>query len=422
MNAGEWTEIAEVYTDAGVSGTTRDRPALQRLLADARAGKIGRVVCTKLDRMGRRAADILAIEDELDSYGVERTYINDAIDTSTHTGRLLRTVLAAVAELERDMIVERTKAGAVEKARRGGITRPRSVYGYRIAEVNSLTGAKGGLELDPETAAVVRRIFEAIAAGVSSNELARILTMEHVPTPRGAKVWWETTIRKIVRNPIYTGKATYGRLKNVKYKDENGRTKMRAVTNDPNKVIYIDAPAIVSEELAVAAQHQLTQNFQLSPRNTCREYLLGGGHLLYCGVCAQAGKAYTMRGYAVHGQFRRYRCTVMQETGRKTMHSVAAGPVEQAVWTTLAEALRDPSRLLADATALADSNTEQARAGGRARPAPEGSWRAGPRNRSVARPVPEAAPQRGPVRGQGSRAPGAAPGSGAPDRWVGGAP
>src|SRR5438094_9443511 len=56
-----WTEIDEVYGDPGVSGALRERPGLCRLIADAKAGTVGRVICTKLDRIGRKAAVILAI-------------------------------------------------------------------------------------------------------------------------------------------------------------------------------------------------------------------------------------------------------------------------------------------------------------------------------------------------------------------------
>ncbi len=93
--AHDWPDVAEVYADTGVSGATRDRPALNRLLADAKAGTIGRVIVTRLDRMSRRAVDLLAIEDALDQCGVERLYINDGIDTTAPVGRLLSTGRAA---------------------------------------------------------------------------------------------------------------------------------------------------------------------------------------------------------------------------------------------------------------------------------------------------------------------------------------
>lgn len=362
MQDSGWTAIDDgtgFYLDPGVSGATRDRPGLNRLLADARAGKIGRVICTKLDRMGRRAADILAIEDELEQCGVERVYIKDSIDTSTATGRLLRTVLAAVAELERDMILERTRAGALEKARSGSVQRARGIYGYRYIPVNKSTGENGRLEIDPETAPIVRRIFEDIASGVTSCALARNLTAEGVPTYRGAKVWWETTVRQIIYNSAYMGKATHGRLRTVK---ENGKTKQRK--NDPANVIYIDVPPIVSPGLAQAAQARLQSNKTFSKRNAKHEYLLNGG-ILQCGVLDEEGKpcGHTMTGYmATSKKHRRYRCVHMTETGRKAHHSVSADAVEEAIWGKICETLADPGVVLSEVKKLSDKSSAQATA------------------------------------------------------------
>lgn len=170
--ARDWGEVIEIYADAGVSGATRDRPALNRLLADAKAGTIGRVIVTKLDRMSRRAVDLLAIEDELDQCAVERVYIKDSIDTSSPTGRLLRTVLAAVAELERDMILERTRAGKAEAVRRGAVWRPRGLLGYTYVPSDKQTGRMARVEIDETTASLVRRLFAAVASGVSCRALA----------------------------------------------------------------------------------------------------------------------------------------------------------------------------------------------------------------------------------------------------------
>ena len=350
--AREWPEVAEVYVDPGVSGATRDRPALKRLLTDAKSGTIERIICTKLDRMGRRAADILAIEDELDVYSVERVYIKDSIDTSTPTGRLLRTVLAAVAELERDMILERTRAGKDEKILRGEVWRGIAPYGYRYIRVDKRTGTPGRLEIDPDASPIITRIFGSIARGTSTMALAKELTSEGVLTPNGLQTWGFSTILKIVHNPVYAGRATYGRMRTVR--TPTGKKLRQRRTEADTK--YVNVDPIVSTDLLNAAQQQLSRNHQLSDRNTKHEYLLGGG-LLRCAICG-----FTMSGSRSNGgKTVRYRCAHARADGSREMHSVSGAQVEAAVWDALHGMLRDPSRVLDDVQALADSSSTQAR-------------------------------------------------------------
>jgi site-specific DNA recombinase len=347
-----WPEIAEVYADPGVSGATRDRPALRRLLADAKAGTVERVICTKLDRMSRRAVDLLTVEDELDQCGVERVYIKDSIDTSTPTGRLLRTVLAAVAELERDMILERTTSGKMEALRRGDVWRPNGLLGYRYVPVDRQNGTKARLEIDESTAPLVRRIFTEVASGVSLRALAYKLNDEGVPPVRGGRMWRNNAVHRIVTNSAYWGKATYGRLRRTK---AGGKAVVRK--GDPEKILYVDVPAIVTPELAQAALAAVARNKALSTRNTKHEYLLGGG-LVRCGAVLDDG---TVCGSIMHGEAHRgrsYRCSGQSPTASRR-HSLPARALEDAVWNGLREAMLDPDRVLAEAQALSDESSVQ---------------------------------------------------------------
>jgi DNA invertase Pin-like site-specific DNA recombinase len=90
-----WQHVG-TYTDAGISGKREDRPQLQRLLADL--DSIDRLVIVKLDRIGRSARHLLELFDRLESAGVELVSLNDNIDTSTATGRMLPKLLAVLAE------------------------------------------------------------------------------------------------------------------------------------------------------------------------------------------------------------------------------------------------------------------------------------------------------------------------------------
>jgi len=353
--ARDWGEVADVYADPGVSGATRDRPALTRLLADAKAGKIGRVIITKIDRMSRKAADLLAIEEDLDQCDVERIYIKDSIDTSNPTGRLLRTVLAAVAELERDMILERTRAGKIEDVRNGAVWLTGRTIGYRYIPADKQSGRRAGVEIDEETAPLVHRIFTDVAHGISMNALARQLNAEGVPTMRGASMWRVCTLGKIIYNPLFTGQAAYGRMRNVK----TAHGTMTTRPADPAHVEYAAVPALVSPELAQAAQAMLARNRIKATRNAKRDYLLGGG-LMHCGVLLDDGQVCgsTMRGDAHHRGIQ-YRCSHVAPSGRNR-HSVPGLLMEETVRTALRTLIENPDTVLAEVEALSQDGAKRA--------------------------------------------------------------
>jgi DNA invertase Pin-like site-specific DNA recombinase len=118
--------IATEFVDHGVSGTRDRRPGLDALLEAARRRRIDVVVAVKLDRLARSTHHLVAMAKELEALGVELVITEQAIDTTTPTGRLLFHVLAAIAEFERELIRERVIAG-VRRARLKGkrLGRPR---------------------------------------------------------------------------------------------------------------------------------------------------------------------------------------------------------------------------------------------------------------------------------------------------------
>jgi DNA invertase Pin-like site-specific DNA recombinase len=104
-----WTLIE--YVDVGISGTKEKRPALDRLMADAHKRKFDVVVAWKFDRFARSVSHLLRALETFQALGIEFVSLTEGVDTSTPTGRMVFTVLGAVAELERSLIVERVKAG-----------------------------------------------------------------------------------------------------------------------------------------------------------------------------------------------------------------------------------------------------------------------------------------------------------------------
>ena len=101
------------------TGRTLKRPGMEKLDAGIRAGAVGTLVVWRLDRLGRTVRELLAFLHELDVAGVEFVSVRDGVDASSATGRLMRTILAAFAEYEREVISERIRAG-VKRAKKEG--------------------------------------------------------------------------------------------------------------------------------------------------------------------------------------------------------------------------------------------------------------------------------------------------------------
>ncbi len=120
-----WTLVE--YVDVGISGTKEKRPALDRLMADAHKRKFDVVVVWKFDRFARSVSHLLRALETFQALGIQFVSLSEQLDTSTPTGKMVFTVLGAVAELERSLIVERVRAG-LRNARAKGkhIGRPKT--------------------------------------------------------------------------------------------------------------------------------------------------------------------------------------------------------------------------------------------------------------------------------------------------------
>ena len=132
-------ELAGEYVDVGISGTKEKRPELDRLLADAHRRRFDVVVVWKFDRFARSVSHLLRALETFHALGVQFVSLSEQLDTSTPAGKMVFTVLGAVAELERSLIVERVRAG-LRNARAKGkrLGRPRArVDAARIVALRS---------------------------------------------------------------------------------------------------------------------------------------------------------------------------------------------------------------------------------------------------------------------------------------------
>lgn len=191
-------EVTQVYVDGAQSGKSLQRPALQRLIADARQQVWSIVVIWKLDRLSRRQKDILyLLEDVFNPLGIGIQSATEPFDTTTPMGKAMLGMLAVFAQLERETIVERTKMGRAQSLKLGRWQGGKVPYGYQR------TG-RGQLAPDPVTAPVVRQLFAQAAQGTGPYDLANALNAHGIAAPGGG-LWWDRVVEKLLKNPVYRG-------------------------------------------------------------------------------------------------------------------------------------------------------------------------------------------------------------------------
>ena len=165
VEARAWSAVD--YVDRGVSGAKDRRPALDRLLAEARRRRFDVVVVWRLDRLGRNLRHLITMLEEFAALGIAFVSLNEGIDATTPAGKLQMHILGAIAEFERARIAERVKAG-LQRARAQGkrLGRPKSVLPFeRLATVAclSLTEAAASLGISRATMKRWRRAQKSLS-------------------------------------------------------------------------------------------------------------------------------------------------------------------------------------------------------------------------------------------------------------------
>ena len=171
----EGMEVIGVYEEAGKSGKTIEgRPEFKRMLHDIKNGlDIEYVLVYKLSRFGRNAADILNSLEYIQSYGINLICIEEGIDSSQTSGKLLISVLSAVSEIERENIIEQTMNGRREKARQGKWNGGFAPYGYALKD--------NKLVIVEQEAEVIRIIYEKFASSdIGYGKVARYLNLQGI--------------------------------------------------------------------------------------------------------------------------------------------------------------------------------------------------------------------------------------------------
>jgi DNA invertase Pin-like site-specific DNA recombinase len=161
-------QVIDEYRDEGISGAKDRRPALDRLMTDARKRRFDAVLVARFDRFARSTKHLVLALEEFSSLGVDFISLNESIDTSSPMGRMVFTVIAAVAELERSIIRERVLAG-VDRARRQGKRFGRPGVIVDRQKIASMKAEGQSIKAIAKECGVARATVRSILAGVAES-------------------------------------------------------------------------------------------------------------------------------------------------------------------------------------------------------------------------------------------------------------
>lgn len=336
--------LVDVYVDAGVSGKSmKNRLALKRLLAEAKDGKFKEVIVWKQTRIARNLFDLLTIVEHLGQYNVSlRSITENGIDTSTKEGRLQLKIAGMFSEYEREGIVENVKNGMKQRARMGQWNGG-TVLGYRskvLKEGSNRRERETVLEVVPEEARLVQKIFELYASGKGLKAIANMLNHQGYKTKKG-NPFGVYGIAEILKNPVYIGKIRYNVRENWSEKRRKGTNKNPIIADGQHK-------PIISQELWDRVRALYAKKSGKSPRIFQGSFPLTG--ILRCPQCGIGMVAHRTKDKLKDGSviYRRYYvCGAFQNKGSAVCKSngIRAEQAEEAVFDRLLQAVVRPKVL-----------------------------------------------------------------------------
>ena len=317
-----WVALPDRYDDGAYSGATMERPALQRLIADVRAGRIDVIVVYKIDRLSRSLLDFSRLVEELEQNQVSLVSVTQQFDTSTSLGRLSLHMVLSFAQYEREVIAERIRDKMSASRKKGKYVGGIPPFGFDVDRAQKM------LIVNHEEAVVVRYIFTRFLQVKGAVDLVSELNRKGHRTKawvtlkgkkRPGRAWHKNHLYRLLHNPVYIGK--------VQYKGE-------VYEGEHDAIIDMQLWNRVQAAIAVPPRERANQARAETPG------LLKG--MLRCGYCGTSmAVSFTKR----HGRmYRYYNCHRAIRTGYHNceVKSISAGIVEGLVKDLLRKILRSP--------------------------------------------------------------------------------
>lgn len=270
----EW-EMVDIYADEGISGLeARNRDEFNRMMADCREGKIDRVLCKSISRFARNTQEYIQFVRELLRLGISIHFENENIDTGKMTSEQIAQIYGAFAQMESTSHSSNMRFSVRMRMENGLFVPPSVPYGYRLAGRD--------LEIVPEEAEVVRRIFSAYLSGQGKDDIAKELNQLGVDRGRNREKWYPSTVAYILTNISYTGNMIWQKSYAT---DTIPFQQVRNRGQKPRYFVEHSHPAIVSSEDFQRVQKLMSfRNGQFRGTVRQRRETLYSKRI-YCGEC-----------------------------------------------------------------------------------------------------------------------------------------
>jgi len=277
--------FAGIYADEGISGTSLSRrDAFNRMLSDAREGKLDLIMTKSLSRFGRNTLDALNSIRELKALGVDVYFEKENLHTMQAEGEMLITLISAVAENESFTQSDNVKWGIRRKYERGNIKSiPTGKFlGYDKDD-------DGNLVINEPQAKVVRRIYQEFLDGFGTYQIAQRLTKEKAPMAFGGKEWCASHIKEVLTNEKFKGDTLFSKTYNA---DPLTKRRVKNTGQLPQYYLEDTHPAIIDKriwelvQLEFQRQERFVQEHNMNKYHHHREKIPCSGKII-CRVCGR---------------------------------------------------------------------------------------------------------------------------------------
>ncbi|WP_134682527.1 recombinase family protein [Brevibacillus migulae] len=318
-------EIHDFYIDDGYSAKDLNRPSMKRLKDDVKRRNFDVVLVYKLDRMVRSVTNLHELLELFDKHDVKFKSATEVFDTTSAMGRFFITIVAAMAQWERENLAERVKMGMDTKALKGERNGAVAPYGYDLEN--------GNLIINPMEAEILKRIYSMYVNGHGIKAIVTALNREKVPK-RGAD-WAYGSVYYILTNPVYCGKIRWN------YRQAGGELTGKEMLSDGTH------PTLITEEEFNMAQ-EIREGRKKDGKRQTSDFIYSG--ILKCGRCGTAmiGGARPTK----NGRRRFYKCMGRFHKGMCNMPIIG----EDSVTKTLLDNLETFDERLLNDIAIPEAN------------------------------------------------------------------
>ncbi len=287
-------EVAGLYLDEGISAKSLERPQMKQMLNDMKNNIFDTILVYKLDRLTRSVSDLHELLNLFDEYSIGFRSATEVFDTTSAIGRLFITIVAAMAQWERENLAERVSFGIEQKVREGKYVGTPSVFGYDYTN--------GELEINIAEAEIVKQIYTNYLEKGSFTGIANEFNRLNIKSKRGG-YWTQRGIKNILTNPLYVGKISYKRH------DEESSFTVDSANHE----------AIISSQLFNDVQKRVN-NLKVHTTKKHSSDDATFSSVLYCKECGRKLATYvrTIRGR----KYRYYRCP-NNKVKRCSNHTIA---------------------------------------------------------------------------------------------------